>query len=485
MDDEVLAVIVAIFIVASVFAVVQAINAGRVVEPFSEIGLLGPDKKIGNYPKEVIAGRPTLLHVYIGNHEGRTMYYRILVKVGDKTSTINSSVPLNAEPIMELRAVLLHNTSVMIPVNVTLHEPRTNARLVFEMWIFNETSKAFTYYGRWTQLWINVTRPTYAEAVPQKPTMIPEDVSSMLAEGYISLRRAESSGGNVTEMVELLNRAILCAQSGEVDRAKELINTAISMEPEVSMKGVEASRLRLYTLVAYSSIVSGLSIGSYLYLRKRVWLLWLGVFKGRVVEVAGGTNVKMNSDEKAIKDLVRSNKSVTVKDLVGLSSKYGYKDWLTAKIVYKLARLGVLRLRDPNPPATYLSYMVSVYNLGFMIAVAIIVSTIVSIYLSHTSVVISYIRYALGSLFVLFLPGYSLVEALYPRQDELSPLERLALSIGLSLALVPLVGLILNYTPWGIRLDPIVVSLSALSIGLLLIASYRKFALLRLTQWAR
>jgi Predicted membrane protein len=72
------------------------------------------------------------------------------------------------------------------------------------------------------------------------------------------------------------------------------------------------------------------------------------------------------------------------------------------------------------------------------------------------------------------MPGYSIVEALYPRGDELAPLERLALSIGLSLAVVPLVGLILNYTPWGIRLIPIVISNTALTIALLTVAALRK-----------
>ncbi|MHB8987039.1 MAG: DUF1616 domain-containing protein [Eubacteriales bacterium] len=38
-------------------------------------------------------------------------------------------------------------------------------------------------------------------------------------------------------------------------------------------------------------------------------------------------------------------------------------------------------------------------------------------------------------------------------------IERVALSFGLSIAVVPLVGLILNYTPWGIRLAPILASL--------------------------
>ncbi|MEM1540867.1 MAG: DUF1616 domain-containing protein, partial [Candidatus Bathyarchaeia archaeon] len=38
-----------------------------------------------------------------------------------------------------------------------------------------------------------------------------------------------------------------------------------------------------------------------------------------------------------------------------------------------------------------------------------------------------------------------------------------ALSIGLSLVIVPIVGLLLNYTPWGIRLTPITMSLLALT----------------------
>ncbi|MGC8542529.1 MAG: DUF1616 domain-containing protein, partial [Vulcanisaeta sp.] len=73
-----------------------------------------------------------------------------------------------------------------------------------------------------------------------------------------------------------------------------------------------------------------------------------------------------------------------------------------------------------------------------------------------------------------FMPGYALVEALYPRGDELGPLERLALSIGLSLAVVPLIGLLLNYTPWGIRFVPIVISTNTITIALLTVALVRK-----------
>ncbi len=69
------------------------------------------------------------------------------------------------------------------------------------------------------------------------------------------------------------------------------------------------------------------------------------------------------------------------------------------------------------------------------------------------------LRVAIGLVFVLFFPGYTLVAALFPRKGALSGIERTALSFGLSIATVPLIGLALNYTPWGIRLYPIVGSL--------------------------
>ncbi len=83
------------------------------------------------------------------------------------------------------------------------------------------------------------------------------------------------------------------------------------------------------------------------------------------------------------------------------------------------------------------------------------------------------IRYLLGSLFVLLLPGYSLIKTLFPYRG-INNIERTALSIGMSLALVPLVGLMLNYTPWGIRIVPIMLSLLLLTILLTIIGVVRE-----------
>jgi hypothetical protein len=240
LNEEVLAVLAAIVLVSAVIAGVQVFNAGRVVEPFSELGLLGPGGKIGDYPKTVVAGSPFTLNIYVGNHEGKTAYYKVLVKLGDNSSTINETTPLSAEPIMEVRAVLSHNSSQTIPVNITLYEPATRLRLVFEMWIFNETTGAFSYLGRWNQLWLNVTQPPLAAQAPTSREAVSPEMESKLVEGYLSIRRAEQAGGDVSEMVRMLNKALWLAQGGDEAGAESLISQVVAMEPEVSRRGAEA-----------------------------------------------------------------------------------------------------------------------------------------------------------------------------------------------------------------------------------------------------
>ena len=52
----------------------------------------------------------------------------------------------------------------------------------------------------------------------------------------------------------------------------------------------------------------------------------------------------------------------------------------------------------------------------------------------------------------------------------MSGIERLVLSFGLSIAVVPLIGLILNYTPWGIRLESILWSIASFTLIMAVIA---------------
>jgi len=83
-------------------------------------------------------------------------------------------------------------------------------------------------------------------------------------------------------------------------------------------------------------------------------------------------------------------------------------------------------------------------------------------------------RIILGLPFVLYFPGYTLTAALFPRREQLRSVERVALSLGLSIAIVPFIGFILNYTPWGVKLYPILISLTIFILVASLAAWYQQ-----------
>lgn len=102
------------------------------------------------------------------------------------------------------------------------------------------------------------------------------------------------------------------------------------------------------------------------------------------------------------------------------------------------------------------------------------------------------LRVVVGLPYVLFVPGYALVAALFPEAGDppaegsdaeavdasdgqgIDGIERVALSFGLSIAIVPLIGLVLNFTPWGIRLVPILLSVTGVTVGLTAVAASRR-----------
>lgn len=162
----------------------------------------------------------------------------------------------------------------------------------------------------------------------------------------------------------------------------------------------------------------------------------------------------------------------------------------------------ILSLRDnrkvvvveAKPYSTLGSYLWSPLSLWFWAALGAVALSLALT--TVTAGVFLYLRYVFGGALILFLPGYALIEALYPKRSESPQVERVglvkadmddgltrfALSIGLSLALVPLDGLVLNYTPFGIRLLPVAISLAGLTVSLLAFALWKKHQYYKLSR---
>ena len=157
-DEEVSAAVLVILLVAGVIVFSQFFTS-RVVEPFSELGVLGPGMKIGDYPKTVLVNETFKLYLYIGNHEGHAVYYRVYIKTGSKGTFVNETVPADAPVVAFYEAILASGQNKTIPIELSLRKPMVNCRLIFEMWILNPETREFNYHGRWCQLWLNVTSP--------------------------------------------------------------------------------------------------------------------------------------------------------------------------------------------------------------------------------------------------------------------------------------------------------------------------------------
>jgi uncharacterized membrane protein len=84
------------------------------------------------------------------------------------------------------------------------------------------------------------------------------------------------------------------------------------------------------------------------------------------------------------------------------------------------------------------------------------------------------IRVVLGIAYVLYVPGFCMVAAVFPDTGDLDPFEKLGLRIGLSVAIVPLLALLLSQLPWGIQPWPIVVSELGFTLLLIGISLWRR-----------
>jgi len=145
-------------------------------------------------------------------------------------------------------------------------------------------------------------------------------------------------------------------------------------------------------------------------------------------------------------------------------------------LLWKLHKDGTIDLRDTNPAATLVQFLRNwERNLYFYVSLLMALGAILAIYVMPPDFPFVILRWAFGSFFVLFIPGYVAVEALFGF-TEVDLFERIALSIALSVALTMFVGLLLNYTSWGVTLTPIVISLSAVTILLDMVAFIRRYS---------
>ena len=177
--------------------------------------------------------------------------------------------------------------------------------------------------------------------------------------------------------------------------------------------------------------------------------------------------------DRVIVRTINEQKPRTVEQLVSLlAEQIPLTNEEILDAILKLQSQGTIKLESQPLKASlsFAIYLTTGQAGWYWATMAIAVITAAFVFLVPESFYpLTYLRTILGAIFIFWLPGYALIRTLFlanattkGSSKNLGTIERIALSIGTSLALVPITGLILNYTPWGIRLTPIVLSLFAL-----------------------
>ena len=113
------------------------------------------------------------------------------------------------------------------------------------------------------------------------------------------------------------------------------------------------------------------------------------------------------------------------------------------------------------------------WDLALLLFTGLILLLLIQLDLSF----LAWLRLVLGGLYVLVTPGYALQAALFPRKDDLDGIERAGLAVGLSIGINPLLALILDASPWGLRLWPMAISLALTVLVFSLAALARRLSL--------
>jgi len=182
--------------------------------------------------------------------------------------------------------------------------------------------------------------------------------------------------------------------------------------------------------------------------------------------------------------LLTDKKPETVEQLIRITKeKTSFPEHKVIEHIIHLQAQRRIVLREPSkpPPKTSL-YLKTKESYWYWATVILAITTTLAVFtIPEGTYPFVHIRYVLVAIFVTWFPGYSFTRALFPKSTKrngyksLSTAERCALTLGLSLVLVAIIGMLLNYSPWGIRLAPICICLFSTTVIFATTATIREY----------
>jgi uncharacterized membrane protein len=187
------------------------------------------------------------------------------------------------------------------------------------------------------------------------------------------------------------------------------------------------------------------------------------------------SNSKANELTQIILCIVDEKSPQTVQELMDFVQEKG--QWSNKEIIANIMKLQAeskIRLNGSSLPVSLrlVVFLGTNQALWYWATVAIaVISMVLAVFIREGFYPWVYLKIVFGLIFVLWLPGYTFLKVLFPvnksinvLSTSLSNVEQIALSVIVSIALLALIGLILNFSPWGLNLTSIVLSLFTFSL---------------------
>ena len=188
---------------------------------------------------------------------------------------------------------------------------------------------------------------------------------------------------------------------------------------------------------------------------------------------------------KEILCVINEKKPQSVIQLVQIvrGKNYDLTEEELIKLIMKMQAERLIKLSDQVESNSFMMYVVSPKVIWYWITIAISVTTLLLFFVPLDSIFypLIYARNILGLIFILFLPGYACVRAFFPitraefSLQNLMVVERIALSIGLSIVLVSMISLFVYFSPFGLDLSAIVLSLFVFTFFLMTALAIKEY----------
>lgn len=190
-----------------------------------------------------------------------------------------------------------------------------------------------------------------------------------------------------------------------------------------------------------------------------------------------GSGANEQTLEQRITALLRQNGKMQVSDLCNALALRGvvFTEKDVTDAVWKLTRSDQIAMYESSTAAKSLWNTLKNWegNLGIYGSLLICLIAVATVYFLPS---LGYVRLIVGSCYLLYVPGYLLTKALFPDPRKLRGLERILLSFALSSCLAIFDGVLLNYA-WSLTINSVVMSTSAITIILGVVAMLRSYQL--------